>query len=134
MIFNKKYKTVRRLQIISLIILMLVSSSCLDSKKSSSYAEDIPTTVNQIKEQIAVQGHVSDQEDNALQLLKKVMSGKAFDPTLVDKVQKFIAQENKTKLEKKISNVLDAIQIKGNISDKDVEAINELLAITVGTN
>ncbi|RAJ18151.1 hypothetical protein [Olleya aquimaris] len=134
MIPNVKVKYLKRLLLSTIIILMVFFTSCLDSKNSTNQTEDIPTIVNQIKEQIAKQGHVSDQEDNALILLKKVVHGKEFDPTLVEKVQDLIAQDNKTKLEQNISNLLDAIQIKGNISDKDEEAIKDLLALTVGNS
>ncbi|MGB6269167.1 MAG: hypothetical protein WBF67_09165 [Olleya sp.] len=95
---------------------------------------EIPFLVDQVKEQIVVQGNVSDEEDNALNLLQKVMKGKEFDPKLVETVQEFIAKNDKSALEQKVSKILDAIQIKGNISESDEDAINDLLSLTVANN
>lgn len=133
-------KTAKYLLIIPLIFGLLVFYSCKDSnsKQNNSVKNDktmeIPFLVDQVKEQIAVQGNLSDNEDNALNLLQKVMKGKEFDPKLVESVQKLIAQNNKSTLEQKVSKILDAIQIKGNISVSDEKAINDLLSLTVANN
>jgi beta-lactamase regulating signal transducer with metallopeptidase domain len=132
---SKQVKLAKYLLLIPMVLGMLVYTSCVDSNsdnlESTKTQIEIPLLVNQVKEQIAVQGNISNPEEKALDLLFKTMKGKEFDPKLVEEVHQLIGKKDKSKLELKLANVFDAIQIKGNISDVDEIAIKDLLILTV---
>ncbi|WP_397364599.1 M56 family metallopeptidase [Olleya sp. R77988] len=133
---SKQVNLIKYLLIIPMVFGMLVFASCVDSNsKQTNVSEnkqsvDIPFLLSQVKEQIAFQGNISDKEDEAINLLLKVVKGKEFDPKLVEEVHQLIGRKDKSDLEAKLSNVFDAIQIKGDISNKDEDAIKDLLLVT----
>lgn len=127
---SKQIKLTKYLLIIPLVFGMLVYTSCQDSK--SNYDDiDIATLTEEIKGQIAIQGNISDSEDNALNMLLKTFKGSDIDTQLITDVNQFVNKSSKTKLEDKLATLFDVIQVRGDISDKDENAIKDLLVLTI---
>lgn len=130
-------KLTKYIVLIPMLLVMLTYTSCNNLKSSQNEivgledGNEIPYLTNKIKEQIAIQGNVTDDEDKALHLLNKIMKGSDFNPKLVEEVSQLIDKKDKSNLEQSLASLFDAIQIKGNITDSDNKAIEDLLALTV---
>ncbi|MCF8273721.1 MAG: energy transducer TonB [Flavobacteriaceae bacterium] len=86
--------------------------------------------IKAVKNQIQIQGNTNELEDIGLNLLLKIAKQNEFDSKLVEQVETFIAQEPKTDLTKKISDVFEQIQVQGTISEDENTALKELLILT----
>ena len=82
-----------------------------------------------MRKQVEIQGNVSDEEQKGFDLLFKTVTGKEFDPKLVEAVQTYISKKEKTKLIQRISEVFEQIQIQGNVSNAEEEALKGFLIL-----
>ncbi len=87
--------------------------------------------VNAVKEQIEKQGNATDEENEGLNVLYKIVSSEKFDSELVSTTQKFIDKKGKSTLSQKIADVMDQIQTQGTISDAEEKALKLLLIYTI---
>ncbi len=82
-----------------------------------------------MRKQVEIQGNVSDEEQKGFDLLFKTVTGKEFDPKLVEAVQTYISKKEKTKLIQRISEVFEQIQVQGNVSNAEEEALKGFLIL-----
>jgi bla regulator protein blaR1 len=126
--------------LIPMVLGMLVYTSCvqnlysqeneIQSEIKKSQDNKLIEKVKAVKNQIQIQGNTNELEDIGLNLLLKIAKQNEFDSKLVEQVQTFIAQEPKTDLTKKISDVFEQIQAQGTISEDENTALKELLILT----
>lgn len=136
---SKQQNAIKYLLTLPLIFGMLLISSCNDSvtEESPMLVEEVENEksplinkVKIVKEQIQIQGNVTDHEQKGLDLLLSAIKGTEFDPNLVEEVQAFEATKDKSKLTKKIADVFEQIQIQGNITDEEEKVLKSLLVLT----
>ncbi len=137
MLHESKSKLITSLLLVPIVLSMLAFMSCNNLKSNQNKivgledGTEIPYFTNKIKEQIAIQGNVTDDEDKALNLLYRITKGTEFDPKLVEEVHQLIDKKGKSNLEQNLSSLFDEIQIKGNLTDSDDAAIENLLALII---
>lgn len=137
---SKQVKLVKYALLIPIVfgILIYTSSAQVDNAKlDTSVLKEIPSEgslliekISAVKKQIQKQGNVTDEEQENLNLLYKVVSGENFDADLVKKVQKLIDKKDKSELSQKVADVMDQIQKQGNISDDEEQKLKLLLLYT----
>ncbi len=82
-----------------------------------------------MRKQIEVQGHTNDKEQKGFDLLLEVVTGTKFNPELVKETQRYTSLKERTLLMEKISDVFEQVQIQGNISKKEEEALKGFLIL-----
>jgi hypothetical protein len=86
--------------------------------------------IQAIKEQIQVQGNTNKDEEYGLDLLLKLAKSNTLNESLIKEVQDYSALNNKTPLMERISDVFNQIQVQGNMTTEEEEALKELLVFT----
>lgn len=123
----KKIQNVKRIWLVALTAIMLMSMSCKHQKPSSKTIAD---SVELIKEGIQQKGVVSAEEALGLNLLSKMMTGSDIDHDLINDVHAYMDASDPSDLSKEIITVFDLVQTQGNIADVDAAALEELIALT----
>ena len=118
---------------------ILVYTSCVqnaysqkDTQSETKMVGNSPLIekIQAVKEQIQVQGNTNRDEDYSLNLLLKVVKGKDLDQSLLYEVQSFISSKNKTPLMEKVSDLLNQIQVQGEVTQDEDRALKNLLVLT----
>lgn len=127
--------------IIPVVLGMLIYNSSYAQEKNLEVIEEVVEIVkledtplvnklSRLSRQIQVQGNISDEENNGLELLLKIAKQDVLDSNLIGQVQTFMNRDPKTTLISKISDVFQQIQIQGNISNEEEKALKKLLVLT----
>ena len=127
--------------IIPVVLGMLIYNSSYAQEKNLEVIEEVVEIVkledtplvnklSRLTRQIQVQGNISDEENNGLELLLKIAKQDVLDSNLIGQVQTFMNRDPKTTLISKISDVFQQIQIQGNISNEEEKALKKLLVLT----
>ena len=86
--------------------------------------------ISALKEQIQVQGNTNKDEEHGLNLLLTLAKSSTLNESLIKEVQAFSALNNKTPLMDRISDVFNQIQVQGNMTTEEEQALKELLVFT----
>jgi bla regulator protein BlaR1 len=126
--------------LVPIILGMLIYTSCIENVYSQqreplSVLDKIQNTpliekIKAIGNQLQIQGYTNEVEDKGLNLLLKIIKQNDLDAQLVEEVQAYTSIKSKTDLTKKISDVLEQIQIQGNITEPEEKTLKELLILT----
>ena len=138
---SKQVKLFKYVLIIPVILGMLAYTSSLEALNSKNVSlekleskgqDETPLIkkIKSVKDQIQVQGNISDVEEQGLNLLLAVTKGENLDQNLIDKVSAYTIQQTDSKLVKQISEVFEQIQMQGNITDEENKALKSLLVLT----
>ncbi|TYA69964.1 M56 family metallopeptidase [Seonamhaeicola marinus] len=132
---SKKTNLLKYALLIPMVIGMLAyasSSKELEHTAAVNYTKKTPLLekIHAVKTQIAIQGNVSENEENMLNLLLETLKGSEFNQEYINKVNKFLNSKWKSKLENKIAAVFEQIQVQGNISNEEETALKHLLVLT----
>lgn len=133
---SKQIKLLKYVILFPVVGCMLVYTSCIQNAKAQVEVAEFESNnpiikkINAIRKQIEIQGHVSDKEEKGLTLLLQIVKGDALNEDFIQKVQAFMSLKNKTKLEEKISDVFEQMQIQGNLNEEEEKALKGLLVLT----
>ena len=143
MLSKSKSKQVQLLKytlLIPMIFSMLIYTSCSQDKQGKEdLSIDIQINKNEsilidkigaVKEQIQIQGNTTPEEEKGLSILLNAISGKDLNPELVKELQEYLNVKQKSPLSEKISDVLNQVQVQGNISLEEEKALKMLLVLT----
>ena len=137
---SKQKNAIKYLLVMPLVFGMLLFSSCNDIGAQDDTAiineaengrTPLIIAVDELKEQMQIQGGASEHEQKGLDLLLASIKGKEFDPNLVNEVHAYEATKGKSKMTGKIANVFKQIQIQGNITDEEEKTMKSLLVLTI---
>jgi hypothetical protein len=87
--------------------------------------------IEAVKEQIQIQGNISNEEEKGIALLVKstMLTSAGVNHELIQDIQTYSNAQNKTKLHQKIVDLFDTIQQQGNITDEEEESLKTLLVL-----
>lgn len=91
---------------------------------------DLLHKINAVKEQIEMEGNISEDGEKGIQLLFKMLTlDTSPNEKLIGEVQTYMNASNKSELHQRITDLFEAIQVKGDMTVEEDLALKTLLTL-----
>lgn len=91
---------------------------------------DLLHKINAVKEQIEMEGNISEDGEKGIQLLFKMLTLETNpNEKLIGEVQTYMNASNKSELHQRITDLFEAIQVKGDMTVEEDLALKTLLTL-----